>query len=535
LKKEEYDEIMSLTNPAVKKRLLETFADGADSAAVHLKAFALPGQTSQVLLPFTSLKEHEVYAPNFVQGENVVLIRHPHGGTFEIPELIVNNKNPEAKRLIGNAKDAVGINPKVALRLSGADFDGDAVLVIPNKNGSIKSSSPIKSIVEFEPKITYKKVPGMKVMKEATKQREMGEISNLITDMTIKGANENEIARAVKHSMVVIDAVKHELNYQQSFVDNNIAQLKKKYQGREDGGASTIISRAKSKRWINDRKEGILIDVIDSETGKVKIDPKTGKPKKKRIFVDPATGKKLYEETGKVLRERKKVVDPVTGKKRYIETGKIVPKQIVTTKMAEEEDAFNLSSGTPMESIYARHANSMKALGNKARKAALETEPISYSPSARDTYSNEVASLRSKLKLAFMNKPRERQAQLLAGKVISTKRREDPDIEPSELKKLRGQTTEEMRARVGAKKVPVEITDREWEAIQAGAVSNNVLSQILLNTKLDKLKQRAMPHYTATMSPARIARARSMLELGHTTGEIAEALGVSKSALEKSL
>ncbi len=87
-------------------------------------------------------------------------------------------------------------------------------------------------------------------------QTEMGIISNLITDMTLKGATEDELARAVKHSMVVIDAEKHKLDYKSSYADNAIASLKKKYQGvtEPDGtyheGAGTLLSRAKSKQMV---------------------------------------------------------------------------------------------------------------------------------------------------------------------------------------------------------------------------------------------------------------------------------------------
>lgn len=67
-----------------------------------------------------------MYAPNYKDGETVALIRYPHGGTFEIPILTVNNKQAEGKRVLGNTPaDAIGINSKVAGRLSGADFDGD--------------------------------------------------------------------------------------------------------------------------------------------------------------------------------------------------------------------------------------------------------------------------------------------------------------------------------------------------------------------------------------------------------------------------
>ena len=75
----------------------------------------------------------------------------------------------------------------------------------------------------------------------------MGRISNLITDMTLKDATEDELARAVRYSNTVIDAEKHHLDYKKSYSDNNIAELKEKYQGRYtktgkySEGASTLI------------------------------------------------------------------------------------------------------------------------------------------------------------------------------------------------------------------------------------------------------------------------------------------------------
>lgn len=94
-KQSEFDEICSLTNPTVKKALLKSFADDCDAAAVHLQAAALPRQKYQVILPLTSIKDNEVYAPNYKNGETVALVRYPHGGTFEIPVLTVNNKQAE--------------------------------------------------------------------------------------------------------------------------------------------------------------------------------------------------------------------------------------------------------------------------------------------------------------------------------------------------------------------------------------------------------------------------------------------------------
>lgn len=507
LKEEEFDEIMKLTNPAVKKALLETFSDSADSAAVHLKAAHLPRQNTHVILPIKSMKEGEVYAPNYRQGENVVLLRHPHGGVFEIPELRVNNKNPEARSLLGNALDAIGIHPKVAGKLSGADFDGDTVIVIPNKNRSIKTAASLKGLQNFDPITAY---PGYKDMKRISvpqKDLKMGDVSNLITDMTIKGANFDEIARAVRHSMVVIDSEKHGLNYKQSYLDNNIAGLKEKYQGGKTSGASTLISRAGAEVRVRLRKEGQFL-----------TDPKTGKTK--RVYIDPKTGKRLYEETGETYVDRK---------------GKVVYRTTKSKRAAEVDDLHSLSSGTAIESIYADHGNALKRLANKARLSMINVDKTSYSRSARETYAKSVATLNSKLSLAFRNKPLERQAQLLANKIVSAKRKANPGMSPSDLKKLKGQALEEARARYKAKKQEIEITDREWEAIQAGAISNNTLSNILKNTDMAKLKERAMPRYTSGMSPARVSRARAMLALGYTSSEVADALGVSVSTVNSAV
>ena len=160
-KEAEYDEICSLTNPTVKKTLLQSFADDCDSAAVHLKAAALPGQKYHVIIPVNSLKDNEIYAPNYENGTQLALIRYPHGGTFEIPICTVNNKHAAARKLLGtDIVDAVGINSKVAERLSGADFDGDTVMCIPtnDKAGKVKitSTQALKGLEGFDPKEKYK-------------------------------------------------------------------------------------------------------------------------------------------------------------------------------------------------------------------------------------------------------------------------------------------------------------------------------------------------------------------------------------------
>ncbi len=525
-KEEEFNEIMSLTNPTLKKYLLEKFADECDSSAVHMKAAALPGTASHVLIPFPGMKENEIYAPGYPEGSRVVLIRYPHGGTFEIPELIVNNHYPKAKETLGNAPDAVGIHPKAAKQLSGADFDGDTALVIPNDNHAIKSrraedlSPSLRSVRDFDPSAAYPGYEGMKVIKPRTKQTEMGKVTNLIADMTLKGATDDEIARAVRHSMVIIDAEKHKLNYKQSYIDNGIAELKAKYQGVNDQGglkgASTIITKAKSETRIGTRKEGQWV-----------TDPETGKAH--RLFYDPNTGAKLFEDKHETWVDRK---------------GKMHERQEKVPLMSITDDAYKLTSGgskenpgKPMEAVYADHANRLKALANRARLISTRTSDIEYNPSARQAYAAEVLSLRSKLNQALRNAPLERKAQLLANKVIQAKKEANPNMEADKLKKVKGQALRNARRRVNpnSKDHKINITDREWKAIQSGAVHKGFLRTILGNTDLDKIKAKAMPRTASLMSSAKTARARAMLRNGHSQAAVAEALGVSVSTLMRSV
>ena len=513
-KQAEFDEIMSLTNPTVKKALLKSFSDDCDSSAVHLQAAALPGQKYQVILPVPSMKDTEIYAPNYENGSKVALVRYPHGGLFEIPILTVNNKQKDAEKMIGkNPLDAVCINSKVAERLSGADFDGDTVMVIPTgKSVNITNKPPLKALEGFDPKMQYPEVPGMKYMKTKDSdntQVEMGKISNLITDMTLFGASDDEIARAVKHSMVVIDAGKHKLNYKQSEKDNNIAELKRRYQGHidEEGkyreGAGTIISRASSEETIIRRQ---------------------GSP-----IIDPETGKQTW-----------KIVDnPVYTKTYTTKTGKVVTKEETkkqkSTKMYETDDAYTLVSKmrNPKEIAYAEYANKMKALGNEARKAMVNTKDIAYSPEANKKYAPEVARLNAALNVALKNAPKERQAQAIANATIQAKKAANPYMTKKELKKAGQQALDKARRQVGAKKEMIEVSEREWEAIQAGAISPNKLQQILNNSNMDTIKQMAMPRSTSKLSAAKIDHIATLKASGYTNEQIAKKLGVSTSTIVK--
>lgn len=504
---DEFSEICSFNNPTVKRKLLLDFADECDSAAVHLKAAALPRQSTQVILPLNAMKETEIFAPNYRDGEKVVLIRYPHGGTFEIPELTVNNKNPTAVSVLGkNIRDAVGINPKVAERLSGADFDGDQVVVIPTGGRvKIQSTPALKDLKDFDPKTDYSTEgkTGVRLLaKGAATQRQMGEISNLITDMTLKGATEPEIARAVKHSMVVIDAAKHKLDYRQSEKDNGIAELKKKYQGFDDetghhGGASTLLSRRKQDVEVPERQGSGVID--------------------------PLTGKVVYKESGRTY------VDP--------RTGKTVAATTKVKRILAVDDVRSMSSGTLQEEAYADYANKMKDLANKARLEYKATPTLKRSASAAKAFEPEVNRLMAALKVAQLNAPLEREAQRIANARVKAKVQANNITDKDEISKIRRAAISDARNSTGAsgKRTRITISDGEWTAIQSGAISDTTLSEILRYAEPKTVRERATPRRTTQLSDARISRIKAMANSGHTNAEIAEALGISTSAVSKYL
>lgn len=542
----EYDAICELNNPTIKKHLLEKFASNCDSAAVNLQAAALPGQKYHVILPINSLKETEVYAPRYEDGTKLALVRYPHGGTFEIPILKVNNKNADARKFIGtDPSDGIGINSKVAERLSGADFDGDTVMCIPTHDSKnkvkIKSTDPLEGLVGFDPKAKYqydtktvdddgtehyyKDGKEFKVMKNTNTQ--MGIISNLITDMTLAGAGPEKLARAVRHSMVVIDAEKHKLDYKQSEIDNNIKALHEEFQPKYDsngnyigsGGAATILSRSKGQAPVLKRQGTPKTNI----PGKEWYDP--SKPEGSLIYKTADDAYYTQTKTNKRTGETKTIVKERTQK---------------STKMAETDDAMTLVSHArhPKELAYADYANSMKSLANQARMEIARTGKIEYSAEAKKAYLNEYNSLMSKLNTALLNTTRERAAQRAVAAEIKDKQQNNPDMTSGDLKKARQQAITKYRQEVGAvsrSKRNIEITDREWEAIQAGAISESKLKQILDNTSIDKLRERATPRTTSTLSQAKINRAKALSASNYTLSQIADKLGVSVSTVSKCL
>ena len=560
----EFEDIMTITNPVIRAKYLESFASDCDASAVHLKAAALPGQSSRLLLPVPELPDGTCYCPGYKTGDTVVLIRHPHAGTFEIPVLKVNNNNKIARERLGNAPDAIGINHKAAEQLSGADFDGDTALVIPISRGGvgtkIRYDDPLPGLKGWTPdeyQITDKKSPLYQVdaAHKFRKQDQMGKISNLITDMTIIGAKQDEITRAVKYSMVVIDAEKHHLDWRKCKKDCGINELYKKYQGNSGGGASTLISKAKSPLDILKRQTDYgkgnpeIVNGIDVNTGK-KVYKESGEFYHKPIYVyeRDENGQIKKDDKGRKIKATIEAVDPKTGKpylKPVIEgyEEKVTYKKQKTTKMANalettgSADSLVSPYENQIELAYANYANQVYALANRARKELVSTKGIEKNKEASIKYKEEVDSLYEKLEEAQKNAPRERQAQLAANYVYKCKKMDNPNMSGEEEKKIKSQALAEARVRFGAKKDRIEITDRELEAIQAGAISSNKLKSILDNMSQeanDELRQRVMPkNYKNTLTASKENRIRMLKQNGYSLEEIADQVGLSTTTVSR--
>lgn len=517
-KREELEQIQNLTNPVIKKNLLEQFAKNCDANAADLSATGFRKQAFQVILPVTSLKDNECYSQRYKDGEQIALIRYPHAGTFEVAIVTNNTKHKGAKSVLGSASDAIGINSSVAGRLSGADFDGDTVLCIPMTTNrvSIKSTPQVgalASLKDFDTKM-YKVADDKKTITNSIKQNQMGQVTNLIADMTLGGAPNSQIVRAVKHSMVVIDSLKHNLDWKRSEEENGIIDLKKEWQGVSEKtgqakGASTILTRAKGKVYINQRKE--VNDVTNMTPEEVKR---------------YRNGEIIYRETGNTKTDYK--------------TGKTTAKQMKVSQMDTVTNAFDLvkNPANAKEVAYANYANDLKSIANEARKDARSITAYKVSKEAKKTYAAEVASLDAKLRNAEKNRPREQKAQELASFIVAEKFKSNPDMDWEHKQRERARAINLTRSIVGAKKDQIVIEPNEWEAIQAFAISTHKLTNILKNTNQDKFKAMATPRKNANagLSTAQANRAKAMYSSGmYTLAEIAEALGFSVSTISKAV
>lgn len=533
--------LLSLTNPAVKQKLLYDFAEKCDRDAVELKAAPYPGQQYYCLVPFPDLAPDRIYAPNYPDGTIVILIRYPHAGPFEIPTLIVDNSLPRAKWVLENAPDAVGIHPSVAGILSGADFDGDFVVLIPVGNGvSIKTMPPLEDLKGYEPKELYATVKDpvtgvcinpktgnkVKIMTDKQTQTEMGLITNLIADMEIMGAPIEHIVMAVRHSMGVIDAHKHELDYVQSYIDNGIAELKTYYQGGPKAGAATLITRAGSRQEVT--------------------------YKKRARHDDPETGEKIFKEKKRTFVGR-------DGKVREIK------KQ--STKMYEKEDAFELLSDGQyaIEIVYGNFANEMKRLANFARKEAMRCPKLVANPSAKKAFAKQLESLNAKLDVAVSNQPRERMAQLYTfcrflekinenkfyisqlldeidkdesiperkKKKLKRECYKDNSLDKEEKDKIIQQYLIAARMRFDAHANLICYTPEEWLAVNSGAVSQTLFERLYRYSNKDELKKLAMPNEEEVPSDYKVEYILRLNAEGFPTFEIADRVGLSVGKVTK--
>lgn len=537
----EYAEICSVDNPVVKKELLMTFARDCDSTAVHLDAMGFPNQAYHVLLPLPDIPENKIYAPNYDNGTTVALIRYPHGGTFEIPVLTVDNDNPKYKKMIGaQAPDAIGIHPKALAQLSGADTDGDTAMVIPfsdevhiharkyldelrdfdhmalysipredrefkDKCKALKKEGYTNTQIAYEmgmtPKDLREKLKSIpEKITEEHKQKQMGVTTNLLMDITQLDHTDHDLALATKHSMVIIDALKHDLDYRQSEKDNEIDRLKATYQIQPDGhigGAATLITKAKSETRVPTYRE--------------KIDP----------------------ETGEILRVDRGERDIMFFK----DTGERKHKTVKSTQMADTKDPYTLVSSynTPVERAYAEYASQLKSLANEARKEYMATEVPKKDPAAAKVYAKEVAELEAQLLLVKKNKPKERQAKLLADKYVEQERAKYEELKEKDEKKIRGRAMNKARLETGSKRPDIDFTDKQWEAIQARAISPNTLKELMQATKIEKIRERATPKTERGLSTAKQASIERLAAQGKSQAYIAEVLGISTSTVNKFL
>ena len=109
----------------------------------------------------------------------------------------------------------------------------------------------------------------------------------------------------------------------------------------------------------------------------------------------------------------------------------------------------------------------------------------------------------------------------------------NPGMTQKEIKKQGQLALSRARTQYGAQRNKVEITERGWQAIQAGAFSESTLSQILRFADIDQVRSYATPRATASLSSGKQARIKAMRASGYTNAEIANALGISASTVSK--
>ena len=518
---DEYDSIKKVNNPVIRKQLLDSFSSDLESKQVHMKAAAPKGFQGHVILPVPDMKENEIYAPNYKNGERVVLVRYPHGGRFEMPELTVNNNSVARKMISKNSPDAVGIHPKVAAKMSGADFDGDTAYLIPNNKGKFKTANSLKELANFDPNMYQDKPGTFKPIEKKYQQTLMGVVSNLITDMTLQGAPTSEIARAVKHSMVVIDAEKHKLNYKRSAEENGIDALMKRYMTHVDRIKYGELERYNPKTRKIDR-------VVDSDTLKKDLNPDAK-------YTSASTIISRHKQTVITNGYRVEVPDPKssTGKTKMVWRNK---KETYLVNMVDDANIFLGPNATKTEHHYADYVNELKAYKKRVDAESADIRMPARDPKAAKIYASEVLSMKEKVNQVKINRIKERQAQRMAGvssKAEIARRSEDEVLKKEDISRIKHQALNKARAQLGTGRNPVTITDDEWDAVQANAVSGTLLKELVSFMDDAQLKTLATPRPNKVMTDARKNKAKALLANGYTISQVAETLGVSPTTIGK--
>ncbi len=518
---DEYETIQKVTNPVIKKQLMESFVSDLESKQVHMKAAAPKGFQGHVILPVPDMKENEVYAPNYKNGEKVVLIRYPHGGRFEIPELTVNNNSIARKMISKDSPDAIGIHPKVASKMSGADFDGDTAYVIPNNKGKFKSRDSLKELKNFDPNMYADKPGTFTPITKRYQQTLMGVVSNLITDMTLQGAPSSEIARAVKHSMVVIDAEKHKLNYKRSAEENGIDALMRRYMTHIDKVKYGELERYNPKTRRVDR-------VVDPDKLKKDLTPD-------KKYVSASTIISRHKQSVITDGYQVEIPDPKSesGGTKVVWRNK---KETYLVNMVKDANVFLGPNATKTEHHYADYVNELKAFKNKVDADMSGIKIPARDPKAAKIYAAEVLSMKDKVNQVKINRIKERQAQRMAevaSKAEIARRSEDEVLKKDDISRIKQQALNKARFMVGAVRTPVTITDEEWDAVQSNAVSGTLLKELVSFMDDSQLKSLATPRANKQMTEARKSKAKALLANGYTIAQVAEALGVSSSTIGK--
>jgi hypothetical protein len=302
------------------------------------------------------------------------------------------------------------------------------------------------------------------------------------------------------------------LDYEASYRDNDIAAITKRWKGHtneETGkyseGASTLITKSTSKTRVDLRKGS---GRIDKETGELSYNTA---PDFERFYTD--------------------------------KNGKTKERQTEVRLMSVTKDPYTLSSGTPQENLYAGFSSKMKSMANEARKEAVNTPVMEYRKDAAQKYAPQVSSLEKKLLDVEKNKPRERQAELLANDRSRAKvklyKEDHPELDKTAVKKyekkVRTQEMNKARSEVGAKSIKIDITPDEWEAIQSGAIHENKQQRIFQKADPEQLRNYAMPKQTNTLSQVKQNKINALARSGYSTTEIADSLGISTATVHKYL